>query len=287
MAGAETEMSDNPMHRCNAAPRCRAKSKRTGQRCRSPAVNGYRVCRMHGARGGAPEGKRNGNFRHGGRTKDATDASRPSPARHRLMMFDCEAQGSRQATKPHSSIVDDTRATPRFFEKSREIDSLNSPILPMLAPCYFPARRWGLKRDQANASSCHRRIEDYSATITRAEAEFSSIFREASAGDYLPRSSKRSVTMLIASPSALPATEKFGDAAGSRLSSAGSRFLFRLIQRPIKPTTTNQTPATIIQCGYSISESTSFPLRRGFGLRQRLPRGLPCEPLSPETLPVL
>jgi hypothetical protein len=31
---------------------------------------------MHGAGGGAPEGKGNGNFRHGGRTKDATDASR-------------------------------------------------------------------------------------------------------------------------------------------------------------------------------------------------------------------
>jgi len=31
---------------------------------------------MHGAGGGAPEGKRNGNFRHGGRTKDANDASR-------------------------------------------------------------------------------------------------------------------------------------------------------------------------------------------------------------------
>jgi hypothetical protein len=28
------------------------------------------VCRMHGARGGAPEGKRNGNYRHGGRTKE-------------------------------------------------------------------------------------------------------------------------------------------------------------------------------------------------------------------------
>jgi hypothetical protein len=69
-------MNDNPMHRCNAAPRCRAKSKRTGLRCRSPAVKGYRVCRMHGARGGAPEGKRNGNFRHGGRTKEAADASR-------------------------------------------------------------------------------------------------------------------------------------------------------------------------------------------------------------------
>jgi hypothetical protein len=31
---------------------------------------------MHGAGGGAPEGKRNGNFRHGGRTKEATRASR-------------------------------------------------------------------------------------------------------------------------------------------------------------------------------------------------------------------
>ena len=35
-----------------------------------PAVRGSRVCRMHGARGGAPEGKRNRNFRHGARTKE-------------------------------------------------------------------------------------------------------------------------------------------------------------------------------------------------------------------------
>ena len=83
--GAETEMSDNPMHRCNAAPRCRAKSKRTGLPCRSPAVKGYRVCRMHGARGGAPEGKRNGNFRHGGRTKEAIGASRYINALARLL----------------------------------------------------------------------------------------------------------------------------------------------------------------------------------------------------------
>jgi hypothetical protein len=69
-------MSNNPMQRCSDAPRCRAKSKRTGLPCRSPAVNGYRVCRMHGAGGGAPEGKRNGNFRHGGRTKKAIAASR-------------------------------------------------------------------------------------------------------------------------------------------------------------------------------------------------------------------
>jgi len=62
-------MSINPMQRAHAAPRCTAKSKRTGKHCRAPAVRGWKVCRMHGARGGAPEGKRNGNYRHGARSK--------------------------------------------------------------------------------------------------------------------------------------------------------------------------------------------------------------------------
>jgi hypothetical protein len=31
---------------------------------------------MHGARGGAPEGKRNGNYRHGALTKEAIKAVR-------------------------------------------------------------------------------------------------------------------------------------------------------------------------------------------------------------------
>jgi hypothetical protein len=52
-------MSINPMQSAHDAPRCKAKSKRTGKPCRAPAVRSYRVCRMHGARGGAPEGKRN------------------------------------------------------------------------------------------------------------------------------------------------------------------------------------------------------------------------------------
>ena len=34
------------------------------------------VCRMHGARGGAPTGKRNGNYKHGARTKKAINAGR-------------------------------------------------------------------------------------------------------------------------------------------------------------------------------------------------------------------
>jgi hypothetical protein len=61
-------MSVNPMHK---APRCCARSKRTGKPCKSPAVKGWNVCRMHGAGGGAPRGPRNGNYRHGGRTAEA------------------------------------------------------------------------------------------------------------------------------------------------------------------------------------------------------------------------
>ena len=53
------------------APRCTATSKRTGKRCRAPAVRGWSVCRFHGAREGAPKGKRNGMYRHGLYTKEA------------------------------------------------------------------------------------------------------------------------------------------------------------------------------------------------------------------------
>jgi hypothetical protein len=73
---AKAEMSDNPMQSAHDAPRCKAKSKRTGLACGAPAVRGCSVCRMHGARCGAPKGRRKGNFRHGGRAKDAADASR-------------------------------------------------------------------------------------------------------------------------------------------------------------------------------------------------------------------
>lgn len=58
----------DPMHpseRLQQAPRCAARSKRTGLACRAPAVRGCRVCRMHGARGGGPSGPQNGRWRHG------------------------------------------------------------------------------------------------------------------------------------------------------------------------------------------------------------------------------
>ena len=47
------------LDKAHAAPRCTAKSKRTGLPCRQAAVNGWRVCRMHGAGGGAPKGNKN------------------------------------------------------------------------------------------------------------------------------------------------------------------------------------------------------------------------------------
>ena len=69
------ETAINPMHRkplpMQTSPRCQARSKRTGLPCRNPAVRGKRVCRMHGAHGGAPAGECNGRYRHGRYTREA------------------------------------------------------------------------------------------------------------------------------------------------------------------------------------------------------------------------
>ena len=56
------------------APRCTARSKRTGCGCRAPAVNGFKVCRFHGARGGAPKGVGHGNYRNGLHTGESIAA---------------------------------------------------------------------------------------------------------------------------------------------------------------------------------------------------------------------
>ncbi|WP_416385531.1 HGGxSTG domain-containing protein [Tsuneonella sp. CC-YZS046] len=45
---------------------------RAGKSCRCPAVRGKARCRMHGGRNpGAPRGKRNGMWKHGGSTREA------------------------------------------------------------------------------------------------------------------------------------------------------------------------------------------------------------------------
>jgi hypothetical protein len=60
--------SELPMH---LSPRCGART-RSGTPCQSPAVAGKTHCRMHGgaAGSGAPKGKRNGKYRHGGFTTE-------------------------------------------------------------------------------------------------------------------------------------------------------------------------------------------------------------------------
>jgi uncharacterized protein YjcR len=55
------------------ALRCHATSKRSGKPCRSPAVSGHSVCRMHGVGGGAPKGNRNG-LQHGLYTAEAIES---------------------------------------------------------------------------------------------------------------------------------------------------------------------------------------------------------------------
>jgi hypothetical protein len=57
--------------RAHAAPRCTARCKHSKAPCRNPAVNGRSVCRMHGGKGGAPAGERNGAYRHGRHTAEA------------------------------------------------------------------------------------------------------------------------------------------------------------------------------------------------------------------------
>ena len=71
--------------RAYAAPRCLARCKHSKRPCRNPAVKGWRVCRMHGARGGGPTGKRNGAYRHGRATKEAKQLRRDAVQNRRFM----------------------------------------------------------------------------------------------------------------------------------------------------------------------------------------------------------
>jgi hypothetical protein len=66
----------DPTQRLRNAPRCTATAKRTGQSCQASAARGWRVCRVHGAGGGAPPGPAHPNYRHGSRTKEMQTVKR-------------------------------------------------------------------------------------------------------------------------------------------------------------------------------------------------------------------
>jgi hypothetical protein len=87
------------------SPRCSARSKRTGEPCKAPAVTGWTVCRCHGA-GGGPRGERNGNYRHG--------------------QFTCEAIAERQELADLIRLV---RAT------SRSLSCEEGPGTPLNTNC--------------------------------------------------------------------------------------------------------------------------------------------------------
>lgn len=59
-----------------AAPRCTARSKRSGLPCQAPAVTGWRVCRHHGAGGGHSAGPTHPSWRHGMRSREAVEMRR-------------------------------------------------------------------------------------------------------------------------------------------------------------------------------------------------------------------
>lgn len=65
----------NPMspalQTANSAPRCRARSKRTGEQCKGPAVSSWQVCRFHGAGGGHKAGPTHPSWKHGLRSQEA------------------------------------------------------------------------------------------------------------------------------------------------------------------------------------------------------------------------
>ena len=46
----------NGLKHAQAAPRCRARCRRSKLPCRAPAMRGKPVCRRHGGKGGGPKG---------------------------------------------------------------------------------------------------------------------------------------------------------------------------------------------------------------------------------------
>ncbi len=56
----------------NNAPRCAAHSRRTGERCKGPAVKRRAVCRMHGGGGGHYAGPTHPRWKHGARPIGST-----------------------------------------------------------------------------------------------------------------------------------------------------------------------------------------------------------------------
>ena len=67
-----------PSVRFFRAPRCQAKSRRSGEQCKNPAAYGQKACRFHGAHRLVARltGPSNPNFKHGNETNKARSERR-------------------------------------------------------------------------------------------------------------------------------------------------------------------------------------------------------------------
>ena len=65
--------------------RCLARTRR-GTPCQKPAITGTARCQLHGARGGAPSGRANGNYRSGEFTKEQIAGRRAQAAQFKAMV---------------------------------------------------------------------------------------------------------------------------------------------------------------------------------------------------------
>jgi hypothetical protein len=74
------------------ARRCHARCKHSKRPCKNPAVRGRRVCRMHGGRAGAPQGERNGAYRHGHCTKEAFAKRREEMRKFRALLRELDEE---------------------------------------------------------------------------------------------------------------------------------------------------------------------------------------------------
>ena len=80
-------------------PRCQAKSKRTKQQCRSPAIRGKRVCRIHGGRSTGPRTKEARNLcgaaktLHGHETRAIRAKRQQALAKLKLLESVCKGGG--------------------------------------------------------------------------------------------------------------------------------------------------------------------------------------------------
>lgn len=129
------------------AAQCTAKTKTTGTRCQNPAVCGYTVCRMHGARGGAPKDNLNA-LRHGNDTRAFQQLRRAY--RNRFSLIEeacCILDLLRVLSERYQNALGSEKSARRFFSEVGGWEGLLSTLR-----CYgraFRANRRETKQIEA------------------------------------------------------------------------------------------------------------------------------------------